>query len=1058
MFSLLCEIAARDKRRSSWSESPKDPKSAVLSHATDRRVSPVGHAEFPNPSGTTIIGDADTTQKELQCLYASEHVLSKAFRTEWDTPVDEKEEEEAQGRKTVDTLLRWLGYLYQENGESERAAAAVSMSSSSASSPTPSSFPCFELPLASVMDQSILWSHLLSALSPSHTSQKPETKDPGQGAATPSTMGPASSSAEQRMGRTASEMSDRKNATAGPAACVVESAEIALPLPPHRPLSPLSPPPERRAGASAPANPTTRTPAFSHETTTESRLHHNGAERSPSRQAKMERTPPRLPSGAAAKNSFRIHFQAYRAPSPPPPCSPPLPMVSSAIQVEEEDEKKKNVEKGEEDGRPHRMVRGNEKKVRSDPFSFPTEREGAAAAPPPPPPSSTSTAFFFSSSSTTPPPPPPPPQNASLFVANAGVSPFGFVTAGEQLREDLDAGRACGPSPYEKNKKKGNGDERRGGEAAGLRPGFLPPPRTPALGLRRSGFQAPFQYTSTSPSSSSSAPPPAQGGSSRPSATPANPKPTASAGKEGKTSGEESADAPQFPAEDYPKCVLLPDGTVPIPLQSLDPKLVHQVTREIVEHHAEAVGPEEEEDAHENGKEGNPFLSASSASARRRRRPLPRGAVTWEDIAGLADAKRSVEEAIVWPLLRPDLFVGLRDPPRGLLLFGPPGTGKTLIARAIATRACCTFFSISASSLMSKWYGEAEQLVRCLFTVATLKQPSVIFVDEVDSLLSMRGDGEGDAVRRLKTEFLVQMDGVGTKSTDRVLLIGATNRPEALDEAARRRLEKRLYIPLPDADARVELFHRLLASLQHPQEEDDHEANEEDDESRKTHRNGGTRPSTHELSTEDFRRLVNATEGYSGADIRLLCREAAMAPLRDATHLLADWERLSITDLRPLQKKDFKEALRRIRPSVAPTELIRYEEWNRVFGSFCKEERKKKKHKHEKENVSEKNVLPMDKESVGGRQATLSTPTTTTTMTTTAGAVRHARKGQTDTPFQKTSITEKKRSRKRRERSNSEDEYCTSRSSSSSRNNMDSEGERVEKKEEEDSSDTEWSM
>jgi hypothetical protein len=152
--------------------------------------------------------------------------------------------------------------------------------------------------------------------------------------------------------------------------------------------------------------------------------------------------------------------------------------------------------------------------------------------------------------------------------------------------------------------------------------------------------------------------------------------------------------------------------------------------------------------------------------------------VTWDDIAGLQFAKASVMEIVVWPMLRPDIFTGLRGPPKGLLLFGPPGTGKTMIGKTIASEAGATFFSISASSLMSKWIGEGEKMVRALFAVARVHSPSVIFIDEIDSLLSQRSEGDFEASRRVKTEFLVQMDGVACSSEDRILLVGATNRPQ----------------------------------------------------------------------------------------------------------------------------------------------------------------------------------------------------------------------------------------------------------------------------------------
>ena len=160
--------------------------------------------------------------------------------------------------------------------------------------------------------------------------------------------------------------------------------------------------------------------------------------------------------------------------------------------------------------------------------------------------------------------------------------------------------------------------------------------------------------------------------------------------------------------------------------------------------------------------------------------------VQWDDIAGLKFAKKCVTEMVILPIQRPDIFKGLRGPPKGLLLFGPPGTGKTLICKAIASQSKSKFFSISASTMTSKWMGEGEKLVRALFAVARVEQPSVIFIDEIDSLLTARSEGEYEGTRRIKTEFLVQWDGAGTSDTDRVLVVGATNRPGDLDEAARR--------------------------------------------------------------------------------------------------------------------------------------------------------------------------------------------------------------------------------------------------------------------------------
>ncbi|MCK5409292.1 MAG: AAA family ATPase, partial [Candidatus Heimdallarchaeota archaeon] len=218
--------------------------------------------------------------------------------------------------------------------------------------------------------------------------------------------------------------------------------------------------------------------------------------------------------------------------------------------------------------------------------------------------------------------------------------------------------------------------------------------------------------------------------------------------------------------------------------------------------------------------------------------------VTLKDIAGLENAKQTLREAIVLPLMRPDLFSGARRPWKGILLFGPPGCGKTLIAKATAAEVEATFFNVSASSIISKSLGESEKLVKTLFTLAREKQPSIIFIDEVDALAGARG-GEHDAMRRVKTELLTSMDGLSSSEKDRIVTVGATNLPEAIDGAFRRRFERRIYIPLPDIEAREAIYKYNTRGI--------------------------------EISPDvDYSILAEITDCYSGADIAMVCREAIM--------------------------------------------------------------------------------------------------------------------------------------------------------------------------------------
>ena len=275
--------------------------------------------------------------------------------------------------------------------------------------------------------------------------------------------------------------------------------------------------------------------------------------------------------------------------------------------------------------------------------------------------------------------------------------------------------------------------------------------------------------------------------------------------------------------------------------------------------------------------------------------------VKFTDVIGLAQAKQILKEIIVLPNLRPDLFTGLRSPPRGLLLFGPPGVGKTLIAKAVATECACTFFNISASALTSKYLGESEKLVRALFELAYEKQPSVIFIDEIESILSKRTDNENEASKRLKTEFLIQFDGVGSNQQARVLIIGATNRPFDLDTAVLRRLPKRIYIGAFEKRERMAFIFELL------------------------------RNNPYNINETEFDFIGNFTENYSNSDLRELCREAAYEPIREIT----DFNNLTnVSNLRPTIYSDFLKASKVVRGTLNETMLKELMDWNSQYGAI----------------------------------------------------------------------------------------------------------------------------
>ncbi|NXS11286.1 KATL2 protein, partial [Neodrepanis coruscans] len=287
--------------------------------------------------------------------------------------------------------------------------------------------------------------------------------------------------------------------------------------------------------------------------------------------------------------------------------------------------------------------------------------------------------------------------------------------------------------------------------------------------------------------------------------------------------------------------------------------------------------------------------------------------VKWDDIIGLDAAKRLVKEAVVYPIKYPELFTGILSPWKGLLLYGPPGTGKTLLAKAVATECNTTFFNISASTIVSKWRGDSEKLVRVLFELARYHAPSTIFLDELESVMSQRGivpGGEHEGSRRMKTELLVQMDGLA-RSDDLVFVLAASNLPWELDSAMLRRLEKRILVDLPSKEARQVMIQHWLPPLS----------------------NSGSVRLTTDL---DYSLLSQETDGYSGSDIKLVCKEAAMRPVRKIFDALENHQpatgNLPVIQLDTITTADFLDVITHTKPS-AKNLSQKYTAWQKEFES-----------------------------------------------------------------------------------------------------------------------------
>ncbi|CAM0874130.1 unnamed protein product [Alopecurus aequalis] len=292
--------------------------------------------------------------------------------------------------------------------------------------------------------------------------------------------------------------------------------------------------------------------------------------------------------------------------------------------------------------------------------------------------------------------------------------------------------------------------------------------------------------------------------------------------------------------------------------------------------------------------------------------------VTFDDIGALENVKETLKELVMLPLQRPELFCKgqLTKPCKGILLFGPPGTGKTMLAKAVATEAGANFINISMSSITSKWFGEGEKYVKAVFSLASKISPSVIFIDEVDSMLGRRENpGEHEAMRKMKNEFMINWDGLRTKDKERVLVLGATNRPFDLDEAVIRRFPRRLMVNLPDTSNREKILKVILAKEELGQD-------------------------------TDLESLASMTDGYSGSDLKNLCVTAAHFPIREILEKEKKEKNVAQAegrpepalhgseDVRPLSLDDFKSAHEQVCASVSSdsanmNELI---QWNDLYG------------------------------------------------------------------------------------------------------------------------------
>jgi SpoVK/Ycf46/Vps4 family AAA+-type ATPase len=286
---------------------------------------------------------------------------------------------------------------------------------------------------------------------------------------------------------------------------------------------------------------------------------------------------------------------------------------------------------------------------------------------------------------------------------------------------------------------------------------------------------------------------------------------------------------------------------------------------------------------------------------------IAKSKVKWDDIGGLEDVKRLLMETVV--------IAGLQKPEsikpwKGILLFGPPGTGKTLLASACAGSLNATFFNVKADKILSKYFGESSKLISALYQVAREKAPSIVFIDEFDALSLSRSGDVSEASRRMLSTLLAELDGFQDKKSDLLILtLAATNTPWDLDQAVLSRFPRRIYVPLPDKRACVEII--------------------------KIHTKGL------DISKLDLDEIAEmcVEKLYSGRDIANLCQEAVWVMIRDANPELYKLAELPFDELRkrslktrPLEMKDFEEAFKKVKSPLTKKDIERYEKWNEEFG------------------------------------------------------------------------------------------------------------------------------